>query len=144
MLEPVKAERLGEDFQAAGRPAQHADIDGGGDLTSCSRRGYGTDCFATRRHGQSWIRLRLVGDGVRSNRSAIGAKVTLEAGGVVQRREVCGGRGYLSQSELTLTFGLGKHDKVDKITVRWPGKAGGTHEILGLAVDRGHVIDQKK
>jgi enediyne biosynthesis protein E4 len=60
----------------------------------------------------------LEGDGKRSNRSAIGAVVTVEAGGLVQRLFVTAGRGYLSQSELPLTFGLGKIDEVDRITIR--------------------------
>ena len=56
-------------------------------------------------------RLDLRGDGVKSNRSAIGAVVTVEAGGQTITRQVTGGRGYLSQSELVLTVGLGKADE---------------------------------
>jgi hypothetical protein len=94
--------------------------------------------------GNHWIRLKLEGDGVRSNRSAIGASVTLEAGGVTQRREVCSSRGYLSQSEMVLTFGLAKATKVDRITIQWPGKDASEPEVLtGLEIDREHAIKQK-
>jgi hypothetical protein len=93
----------------------------------------------------NWIRLTLQGDGVRSNKSAIGARVILEASGKAQRREVTSARGYLSQSELTLTFGLGQDQKVDKVTIHWPGKNGGTQVIDGkdLAINKTHMITQQ-
>ena len=92
--------------------------------------------------GNHWIRLRLEGDGKRSNRSAIGARVTLRAGSLVQQCEVLSGRGYLSQSELPITFGLGKLDKIDRVTVRWPGKGGGEETFTNLAVDKEHRLKQ--
>jgi hypothetical protein len=94
--------------------------------------------------GHHWVRLKLQGDGVRSNCSAIGAVVTLEAGGVKQCREVAAARGYLSQSELVLTFGLGKTTKIDRVTIRWPGRNAQTQVIPGdkLEIDREQTIDQ--
>jgi hypothetical protein len=93
--------------------------------------------------GNHWLRLKLEGDGVRSNRSAIGARVTVEAGGLVQRREVAAARGYLSQSELVLTFGLGKETKIDRVTVQWPGKNAGMSVVSdGLEIDREYTIGQ--
>jgi ASPIC and UnbV len=61
------------------------------------------------------------------------------------RREVTSGRGYLSQSELTLTFGLGQLQKVDKVTIRWPGKNGSTQALDGkdLEINKPHTITQK-
>jgi len=93
----------------------------------------------------NWIRLTLQGDGIRSNKSAIGAQVILEAGGFKQNRQVTSGRGYLSQSELTLTFGLGQNEKVDKVTIHWPGKNGGTQVYQGkdLEINKTHVITQQ-
>jgi hypothetical protein len=58
--------------------------------------------------------------GTRSNRSAIGARCTVEAGGRKQTAEVVSGGSYFSQNSLTLYFGLGKSAKVDRIEVRWP------------------------
>jgi hypothetical protein len=66
----------------------------------------------------------------------------LEAGGWVQRREVVSGRGYLSQCELPLTFGLGRATKVDRVTIRWPGKNAGKQVLTDLEVNRLHVIRQ--
>jgi hypothetical protein len=96
--------------------------------------------------GNHWLRLKLKGDGVHANRSAIGAVVTVEAGVLTQRREVASARGYLSQSELVLTFGLGTTTKIDKVTIRWPGRDGGTQEIAGdkLQLDHEQTITQEK
>ena len=95
--------------------------------------------------GNHWIRLVLEGDGKRSNTSAIGAQVTLTAGGKVQQRYVTSARGYLSQSELPLTFGLGKATKVDRIEIRWPGAPAGAVQVVdpAPAVDRVHRIKQQ-
>ena len=87
-----------------------------------------------------FVRLRLTGDGTKSNRSAIGAKISLEAGDLKLTRTIVGGRGYLSQSEFPVTIGIGTADKVDRVTVRWPGAATETFEIP--AVDR--VVDLKQ
>jgi hypothetical protein len=62
------------------------------------------------------VRLR----GTRSNRSAIGARVTLEAGGRTQMQDVVSGGSYYSQSDLALHFGLGSVAAIDRLTVRWP------------------------
>src|SRR5262249_44731034 len=97
------------------------------------------------RTGHHWIRLRLEGDGKRSNTSAIGARVRLEAAGREQRREVASGRGYLSQGELTLTFGLGTATRGDRVTIPRPGaKAGPPTVLTDLEVDREHHVVQGK
>jgi hypothetical protein len=69
----------------------------------------------------SWLRLELVGDGKRSNRNAIGARVEVEAaGGVKQVRFLNGGGSYLSASERRLLVGLGPADHAHRVTVTWP------------------------
>jgi hypothetical protein len=71
------------------------------------------------------------------------AVLLVEAGGRLQRREVAGARGYLSQSEAVLTFGLGAADKVERVTIHWPGRNAGRPQVLtGLAVDREHRVVQ--
>jgi hypothetical protein len=67
---------------------------------------------------QNAIAVALAGTG--SNRSAIGARCTIEAGGRKQMQEVVSGGSYFSQNSLTLHFGLGKSEKVDRVEVRWP------------------------
>lgn len=66
----------------------------------------------------NWVRVAL--EGSKSNRSAIGARVTVEAGGRRQMADVGSGGSYYSQNELALYFGLGKAVRVERITVRWP------------------------
>lgn len=66
-----------------------------------------------------WIELKL--EGTRSNRSAIGARVTVRAGGHSQLQEVRSGGSYLSQSDLRLHFGLGTAGIVDGVEIAWPG-----------------------
>ncbi|MBN1447892.1 MAG: VCBS repeat-containing protein [Bacteroidetes bacterium] len=68
----------------------------------------------------NWIGVQLTGpDGV--NRSAVGARVIVYAGGVRQMREVQAGRGHFSgQQPLELLFGLGQNTVVDSLVVLWP------------------------
>jgi hypothetical protein len=65
-----------------------------------------------------WIDLKLAG--THSNRSAIGARVKLIAGGREQLGEVRSGGSYLSQSDFRLHFGLGGSNMIDAIEIRWP------------------------
>jgi hypothetical protein len=79
-----------------------------------------------------WITLRL--EGLRANRSAIGARVTVIAAGLRQTAEVRSGGGYLSQNDLRLHFGLGAAVKVDRVEIVWPG--GRKQTETGLGADR--------
>jgi hypothetical protein len=65
--------------------------------------------------------FRLIG--TKSNKSAIGARVTVTAGDLVQFNEVRGGGSYLSQNDPRLHFGLGAHATMDKVAIRWPSGA---------------------
>jgi len=65
-----------------------------------------------------WIEFKLVG--TRSNRSAIGAELVLEAGLLTQRRVIDGGSGFASQNDRRPHFGLGSHEWVDRVTIYWP------------------------
>jgi enediyne biosynthesis protein E4 len=128
-----------------GRGCAFADIDGDGYLdVVVTENGGPARLFKNQGGtGNHWLRLVLEGDGKRTNTSAIGAQVTLTAGGKVQHRFVTSARGYLSQSELPLTFGLGKTDKVDRVEIRWPG----VDQVQVLepppAVDRVHRVLQR-
>ncbi|MFL6449404.1 MAG: CRTAC1 family protein [Bryobacteraceae bacterium] len=72
-----------------------------------------------------WVILQLIGH--RSNRSAIGARVTLKCGSRTQYGEVRSGGSYLSQNDLRLHFGLGSATKVERIEIAWPS---GTRQVL--------------
>ncbi len=90
-----------------------------------------------------WIALKLIGDPARKTpRDAIGAVVFCEAGGFRQRGEVASGRGYISQSDLRVHFGLGRAERVERLEIRWPN---GLHEAVAPpAVDRAYTIVQGK
>ena len=92
--------------------------------------------------GNHWLTVKL--EGTRSNRSAIGARVTVTAGGRRQIREVLSGSSYLSQSDLRQHFGLGAVGKVDQVEVRWPGgtveRVGGVEGDQFITVREGHGI----
>ena|ERR1043166_2107954 len=76
--------------------------------------------------------------GTKSNRAAIGARVTIRSGGVKQFNEVRGGASYLSQNDLRLHFGLGTASKMDSVEIRWPN---GTIETLqNVAADAIYTI----
>lgn len=145
-FEPVPAARAGADLfkPLVGRGCAYADLDGDGDLdvvlvaNGGPARVLRNDAPTTNRS----VRLDLRGDGVKSNRSAIGAQVTVEAAGVTHTRYVAGARGYLSQPELVLTVGVGAAAKADKVTVRWPGANGGTETWTNLDAGRTHVLIQ--
>ncbi len=143
---PISRNEAGPDLfePMVGRGSAFADIDGDGYLDVVLTANGGPARLLRNNGGtdHNWIRLLLEGDGVHSNRSAIGARVTLEAGGVTQYREVTSGRGYLSQSELTVTFGLGKTAKVDRVTVQWPGKDAGKEVWTNLAINREYILKQ--
>ena len=82
--------------------------------------------------GNRSLRVRLVG--TTSNRDAIGATVRIFHDGAPQSRMVKSGSSYLSQSELPVTFGVGKRDRVDRVVITWPG--GRTEEFKNVATGR--------
>lgn len=82
--------------------------------------------------GNRSIRFRLVG--TTSNRDAIGASVRIFQGGTSQSRMVKSGSSYLSQSELPVTFGVGRRDQVDRVVITWPN--GATQEFKNVATGR--------
>jgi hypothetical protein len=144
LYEPATAETAGSDlFQPlVGRGSAYLDHDGDGDpdVVLVANGGPAKLLRNDNALGHKWVRLVLEGDGQRSNRSAIGAEVTVEAGGQVFHRQVAGARGYLSQSELPVTVGLGKAERIDKVTVRWPGKDNERQEWVNLDANRTYEL----
>ena len=104
----------------AGRGAAYADFDNDGDVDILVNNVHDTPELyrLDQQEPRSWSALRLVG--VQSNRSAIGARVVLSAGGVAQVSEVRGGGSYYSQNDLRMHFGLGSAKAIDRVEVRWP------------------------
>jgi len=138
------AAEIGGGFEQpkVGRGLAYADFDRDGDLdlllTTNNGRAYlyRNDQLA----GNRSIRFRLVG--TKSNRDAIGATVRIVANGVHQSRLVKSGSSYLSQSELPVTFGLEKQDRVDLAVIAWP--SGRTEEFKNLAAGRCYTCVEGK
>ena len=104
-----------------GRGAAFGDFDNDGDLDVVLTQIKGKPLVLLNDQNLShhWIKVKLTG--ARSNRDAIGAIVTVTTGEFVQKKQVMPTRSYLSQVSTTLTFGLGQADKIDSLSVKWPG-----------------------
>jgi hypothetical protein len=104
-----------------GRGAAFADIDGDGDLDVILTQVGGPPLLLRNDQGlgHHWVRFKLIGGG-KSNRDAIGAIIKVRAGGQTLTRQVMPTRGYLSQSELPVTIGLGAAPKPDEVEIKWP------------------------
>ncbi|MGA7158141.1 MAG: CRTAC1 family protein [Acidobacteriaceae bacterium] len=85
-----------------------------------------------------WIGLTL--QGTKSNRLALNARVRVTAGDLVQTDEVRSGGSYISQNDLRLHFGLGTHDRVDKVEVFWP--SGATQTYTNLAANHFYTLTE--
>ena len=90
-------------------------------------------------HG-NWVSLKLVG--TKSNRDAIGARVTVSAAGHNQLQEVRSGGGYISQSDFRLHFGLGKAAKAETVEVKWP--SGQRQVFHDVEADKFYLIEEGK
>ena len=86
--------------------------------------------------GVHWVSFELAG--TKSNRLALGARVTITAGGMTQTDEVRSGGSYLSQNDLRLHFGLGQATKIDSVEVRWP--SGKVEKLGALTVDKFYAV----
>jgi len=123
-----------------GRAATTTDLDGDGDLDLVVTQNGGPPRVLRNDQstGNHWLRIHLVGTSPSTD--AIGARLELVNDGRVLRRRVMPTRGYLSQVETTVTFGLGETAQVDSLRILWPD---GTEQVVGgLEVDTVHVIRQ--
>jgi hypothetical protein len=122
------------------RGAGFGDLDNDGDVDiviSNSRRGP-TLLKNDTATGNHWLGVRL--QGVKCNRDGVGSHVTVIAGDLKQFAEVHSGRGYQSHSGLRLHFGLGRHEKADRLEVRWLG--GGTDTLKDVPANQFITIKQ--
>jgi hypothetical protein len=132
---------LGTDLQLNSRGVAVADFWNRGRLdiaiaASSERHALLRNDLSSPRH---WLAVNVVG--TRSNRDGVGARVTLEAGGIVQTREVVLGDGYASQNTLRQHFGLKDAVKIDALRVKWP-RTGRTDVFRDVPLDRAVTVTE--
>ncbi|MBV9300690.1 MAG: CRTAC1 family protein [Acidobacteriaceae bacterium] len=118
---------VGPDFQhpIVARGAAYADYDHDGDLDVLINTNDGPALLYTNEGGNrnNWLTVRL--NGTRSNRSGLGAVVRIQSVSGKQWQTVHSGSSYCSQSDLALTFGLGRDSMISALSVDWPS---GVHQ----------------
>jgi hypothetical protein len=124
------------------RGAAYADIDHDGDLDILISTNHGP-AYLFRNDGgnrNKWLSVRLVG--TKSNRDGIGAVVRIESASGKQWSAVHSGGSYCSQSDLALTFGLGKDTAVTALEIEWP--SGTKQRLANIAADQFVTVEEGK
>ncbi len=136
------ADAVGGGFASpkVGRGLAYGDFDRDGDL----------DLLLTTNNGPAYLyrndlannnrSIRFHFAGTKSNRDGIGAVIRIYHGGVRQMRMVHSGSSYLSQSELPVTFGVGRQDKVDRVEIAWP--SGRAEEFKNLTTAKAYLCTE--
>src|SRR5262249_37294283 len=124
------------------RGAAYGDYDGDGDLDILLTNNHGPARLLRNDGGNArhWISIRT--RGVRSNRDGIGAVVRIESASGKQWSMVRSGSGYLSQSDLALTFGLAGDQSVRAIDVEWP--SGTKDHVTNVPANQFVTIEEGK
>ncbi len=144
----VSADKAGDDLfkPIVGRGSAFADIDGDGDLDVVLTQVAGAPLLLRNDQslGHHYLRFKLIGNGVTTNRDAIGAWIKATVGGRTLWRQVMPTRSYLSQSELPVTIGLGTAEKADLVEVTWPGLPKAPQPLSNVKVDGLTVVEQAR
>jgi hypothetical protein len=123
------------------RGAAYADFDNDGDLDVLLTTNGGPAHLLRNENGNQARFARFKAIGATSNRSGIGAKITLTLADKSRQWQVVhSGSSYCSQSELPLTFGLGRNDKIESLEVEWP--SGKKESFTALAANQLYVLKE--
>jgi enediyne biosynthesis protein E4 len=117
----------------------YGDFDRDGDLDVLITTNQGPAFLYRNEISSGYRSLRLRLTGTKSNCDAIGSVVRVFTAEGTQSRMVKTGSSYLSQSELTLTFGLGPRDRADRVVIRWP--SGQVQEFKGVGAGAYHCLE---
>lgn len=124
------------------RGAAYADYDRDGDLDVLLTTNHGPAYLYRNDGGNSNRFISVKARGVKSNRSGIGAVVRVESAGGKQWTTVRSGSSYASQSDLAVTFGLGRDATVAALEVEWP--SGAKDRVTGVASNQFLTIEEGK
>jgi hypothetical protein len=135
---------LGADFSRpiVARGAAYADYDRDGDLDVALTTNHGP-AYLYRNDGgalNNWIAIRT--RGTKSNRDGIGAVVRVTSASGQQWQMVRSGSSYASQSDLTLTFGLGADGAPVTVDVEWP--SGTNDRVMNLPVRQAVTVEEAR
>jgi hypothetical protein len=135
---------VGADFAKPllARGAAHADFDHDGDPDILITTNGGPPALYRNDGGnrQHWLSIRL--NGVKSNRSGLGAMVRVESGVGKQSDMMRSGGSYCSQSDLVLLFGLGRDERAAVVQIEWP--SGTKQRFTQVAANQFLTIDEMK
>ncbi|MEE2642117.1 MAG: CRTAC1 family protein [Planctomycetota bacterium] len=125
------------DIEADSRSAVALDYDNDGDedLLIGSVGGGAIRLFRNNQPQQNSIKIRL--NGSKSNRSGIGSRITVRVGEQLLVRDLFPANGFMGSGPAEVTFGLGKHQFVEEMAIRWPN--GKQQSVTGVQIN--HAIE---
>jgi len=135
----------GLDYEDDGRSVVPVDWDHDGDMDMfISNRNAPRIRFfrnESNNHNSS-IQLKLSGNGISSNKDAIGARVKIKINGQTLVQTLRAGEGFLSQSSQYLHFGTGTHEGPFDVIVNWPDKIKSPENFTGVIPGRRYLLKQ--
>jgi enediyne biosynthesis protein E4 len=139
-VSPIAGPVFQQPFAARGLAIGDYDNDGAVDVLIAVNNGAPLLLRNVAARGNHWLGVHLVGK--KTNRDAIGAKVTYNAGDLQRTRLKVGGGSYLSSHDPRLVLGIGTRRQIDWVEVKWPQPSGLTERFTNLPLDRYITLEE--